>query len=43
MLPYGAGQARRGWVEKKDVLNCMEINPLREWLARRAVYPAPVP
>jgi len=35
MLRYGVGQARRGWIEKQDVLNCMEIGALRGWLKQR--------
>jgi DNA polymerase (family 10) len=33
-LRYGVGQARRGWLEKADVLNTRPLGTLREWLAR---------
>jgi DNA polymerase (family 10) len=38
VLRYGVGQARRGWLEKKDVLNARPLAELRRWLAhaRRA-------
>jgi DNA polymerase (family 10) len=31
-MRYGIGTARRGWVEKKDVLNALEFDELNEWL-----------
>lgn len=31
-LRYGVGVAQRGWLEKKDVVNCMPLNGLRKWL-----------
>lgn len=31
-LAYGVGQARRGWLEKKDVLNTRPLNELRRLL-----------
>jgi DNA polymerase (family 10) len=34
VLRYGVGQARRGWLEKKDVLNARPLAELRPWLAR---------
>ena len=34
-LDYGVGQARRGWLEKKDVLNCRPLAELRKLLAAR--------
>jgi DNA polymerase (family 10) len=34
VLRYGVGQARRGWLEKKDVLNTRPLAELRRWLAR---------
>lgn len=34
VLHYGVGQARRGWLEKKDVLNARPLGELRHWLAR---------
>ncbi|HTS86687.1 MAG TPA: DNA polymerase/3'-5' exonuclease PolX [Usitatibacter sp.] len=33
-LRYGIGQARRGWLERKDVLNTRSLADLRRWLAR---------
>jgi len=33
-LRYGVGQARRGWLEKKDVLNTRPLAELRRLLAR---------
>jgi DNA polymerase (family 10) len=35
LLRYGVGQARRGWLEPKDVLNTRPLAALRRWLARR--------
>ena len=29
---YGIGTARRGWVEKNDVINCMSYSKLTKWL-----------
>jgi DNA polymerase (family X) len=37
LLRYGVGQARRGWLEKKDVLNARPLGELRKLLARRGV------
>ena len=34
LLAYGIGQARRGWLEKKDVLNTRPLNELRTLLKR---------
>jgi DNA polymerase (family 10) len=31
-LRYGIGQARRGWLEKKDVLNALSLRELRRLL-----------
>jgi len=31
-MRYGVGTARRGWVQKKDVLNALEFDELNEWL-----------
>jgi DNA polymerase (family 10) len=36
VLRYGIGQARRGWLEKADVLNTRSLAELRRWLARKA-------
>ena len=33
-LVYGIGQARRGWLEKGDVLNTRSLRDVRAWLAR---------
>lgn len=33
-LRFGVGQARRGWLEKKDVLNTRPLAELRAWLRR---------
>jgi DNA polymerase (family 10) len=35
-LVHGIGQARRGWLEKGDVLNARPLPELRRWLARRS-------
>ncbi|MDH4326119.1 MAG: DNA polymerase III, partial [Betaproteobacteria bacterium] len=34
VLRFGVGQARRGWLEKEDVLNARPLAGLRRWLAR---------
>jgi DNA polymerase (family 10) len=34
VLRYGVGQARRGWLEKADVLNTRPLAELKRWLAR---------
>jgi DNA polymerase (family 10) len=31
-LVHGVGQARRGWLEKSDVLNTRSLDELRAWL-----------
>ncbi|GJM16735.1 MAG: DNA polymerase/3'-5' exonuclease PolX [Thermodesulfobacteriota bacterium] len=31
-MRFGIGTARRGWVQKKDVLNALEFAELQEWL-----------
>jgi DNA polymerase (family 10) len=31
-LRFGVGQARRGWLEKKDVLNARPLSALRKLL-----------
>jgi DNA polymerase (family 10) len=31
-LQFGVGQARRGWLEKKDVLNTRSLKELRKLL-----------
>jgi DNA polymerase (family 10) len=35
VLRYGVGQARRGWLEKDDVLNARPLAELRRWLGAR--------
>jgi DNA polymerase (family X) len=32
MMRLGVATARRGWAEKKDVLNTMRLNELSKWL-----------
>ena len=34
-MRYGVEQARRGWLEAKDVLNALPLEDLRAWLGRR--------
>jgi len=34
VLRFGVGQARRGWLERRDVLNTRPLAELRRWLAR---------
>jgi DNA polymerase (family 10) len=34
-MRYGVDQARRGWLEKRHVLNTMTWGELRKWLKRR--------
>jgi DNA polymerase (family X) len=36
-MTYGVSVARRGWVEKKDVLNALEYDDLMTWLKTRRV------
>ncbi len=40
VLRYGVGQARRGWLEKKDVLNTRGLGELKKWLKRGCGFPA---
>jgi DNA polymerase (family 10) len=35
LLRYGVGQARRGWLERKDVINARGLGELRRWLGRK--------
>jgi len=35
MMEYGVDVARRGWLEKKDLINTMGYKELMEWLERR--------
>lgn len=32
---YGVGVARKGWLEKDDVLNALSLEEIEEWLAKR--------
>ena len=34
-IRYGVDQARRGWLEKKDVLNTKPASELKKWLGRK--------
>lgn len=34
MMHYGVATARRGWVQKKDVINCMTLATLKKWQKR---------
>lgn len=34
-MEYGVDQARRGWLEKENVLNTLPIDEFRAWLGRR--------
>lgn len=34
MMNFGIATARRGWAEKKDVLNCMTLKQLQKWQKR---------
>jgi hypothetical protein len=34
-MSYGVDQARRGWVEKRNVLNTMSRTQLEIWLRQR--------
>ncbi len=34
-LVYGIGQARRGWLEKNNVINTRPLTEVRRWLARK--------
>ncbi len=34
-MAYGIDQARRGWLEKRHVLNTMTQKQLEKWLTRR--------
>jgi DNA polymerase (family 10) len=36
LMSYGVDQARRGWLEKGDVLNALPVGELQEWLERKA-------
>jgi len=35
MMQLGVGTARRGWLEKSDVLNCMEADELVDYVRSR--------
>ena len=32
-LAYGARLARKGWLRREDVLNCLPLTEIRDWLA----------
>ena len=34
-ISYGVDQARRGWLDREDVLNTMTVDQLRHWMGRR--------
>ena len=34
-ISYGVDQARRGWLDREDVLNTMTVDQLRDWMGRR--------
>lgn len=34
-MRYGVDQARRGWLEKRDVLNTRTLGRIRKWLAKK--------
>jgi len=35
VMKYGIGTARRGWLAKKDVINCLELDALMKLLAKK--------
>ncbi len=35
VMRYGVGTARRGWLEKKDVINCLKLKDLMEFLSKK--------
>ena len=39
-MSYGVDQARRGWIERDDVLNTMTVDRFHRWLGRREKRPA---
>jgi DNA polymerase (family 10) len=41
-MSYGIDQARRGWLEKSDVLNAMTLSQLMTWLKQRRQRTKPV-
>jgi DNA polymerase (family 10) len=34
-LRYGVGTAQRGWARREDVLNCRDVEGLREFVERK--------
>ncbi|MGM5487623.1 MAG: DNA polymerase/3'-5' exonuclease PolX [Nanobdellota archaeon] len=38
-MRFGIGQARRGWLEKTDILNCMTYKQLMRWLHGKSRAP----
>ena len=35
VMKYGVGTARRGWLEKKDVINCLKLEDLMKLLSKK--------
>ena len=34
LMPYGVSVARRGWVTKRDIVNCLDYNKFKAWLLK---------
>jgi DNA polymerase (family 10) len=34
LMPYGVSVARRGWVTKRDIVNCLDYNNFKAWLMK---------
>lgn len=34
VMPYGVDVARRGWAQKKDIINCWDYDKLLKWIRR---------
>jgi len=34
MVHFGIATARRGWVRKEDVINCMPLSRFKKWQKR---------
>lgn len=34
LMPYGVSVARRGWVTKRDIVNCLDYNKFKAWLMK---------
>jgi DNA polymerase (family X) len=39
MMHFGIATARRGWVQKTDVINCMTLAQLKKWQKRSKIKP----